>query len=339
VCFAQPVIPISWAPNPGEVWRQAITQQITAPGSTGQNQNWDFSHLTIMPGETVLFNWLQPNEGLNPDRFPDATIVADLALEGLGSGFAFGYYRTDSEGFSYLGQANDFGSTILFEDPQEFDFIGLQYGETTTDTYSGTVASDFFSSVFGGHTTFTYDAYGSISLPHGKIDDVIRIHQIDVQADTIQIGGLIDLTIDSLVSFAYMAPGSLFPVAMWQYSSTYTESIFNGTSQGQEFVENDTTFSYNPDYEATITNIGQVQKSTEARVFPTLSSNFITVDKLNISHARDIHIYHLSGQQVKQINHTTFVENAVQIDIHDLKPGIYFIYHGPMYYIGRFEKL
>ena len=48
--YSQPIIPISSSAKVGDQWKQAITNETTDPGPTGQNQFWDFSEVTVSEG-------------------------------------------------------------------------------------------------------------------------------------------------------------------------------------------------------------------------------------------------------------------------------------------------
>ena len=113
--FAQPVVLSSWAPDAGDEWKQSITNETFDTRPTGANQIWDFSAATLVPGGSLAFQFIEVESGLNSDCYPDATVCADLVLEGFGSGFAYGYYQLDSEGFSALGETST-QSTLLHND-------------------------------------------------------------------------------------------------------------------------------------------------------------------------------------------------------------------------------
>ena len=330
--IGQPVIQVSWSPEIGDQWKQSITNEIPDVSATGANQFWDFSDVTLVPGESLIFDFVDKSTGINPACYPEATIGANLTIEGADSGFAFGYYEQDQSSFKAWGESTIFDSKTVYSDPQEFEYIGLQFGQSTSDEYKGMTTSGTLQATLGGFTTYTYDAYGTVNLPQGSIDDVIRINQVDASQDTFAVGGLITISVDTLYSIGFMADGSVFPIAIWQRNVTYDKSYLNGVLVDSTFENEVVTFSINPDYDAN-SAIYPNQLLSDIKIYPTIAHEFITIK--SEMDAELLIVTNMMGMVVDKI---LLDIPEKQMSILGLLPGTYFLSDRQGRFIGKFTK-
>ena len=135
-------------------------------GNSGENVTWDFSELTIL-GTFSGGSYLEPSEtGVNAD-FPDANMAEDV-----GNGVYYFYNVSDSE-VAFLG-FNNAGFVVSYTEPQiqkvfPFTFADSNTNEATRvyDIYTGTVT-----------TQIDADAYGTLFLPSGTFENVLRVHTV-----------------------------------------------------------------------------------------------------------------------------------------------------------------
>ncbi len=297
--LAQPTISDDWVPQVDDIWNASLTFETPDLGEAGANVTWDFSDVNVENFYfEIIFNWVDPAETPYVDSFPDATICADLEAPGIGGGFAYGYYRSGDSGFEYLGSGSEFGFDI-FSDPQTFDFIGMDFEATVVDSYELVRYNNFTDPRMSkGATSYTYDAYGTLILPDVTVSDAIRIFQIDVETDSIVQASLATVRVDSLISYAWIADGSVFPVALWQISTSYSRTYLFGELIGEEVEGPDTSFSINPDYSLT-SALANHFELPDLDVFPTIAKGELNV-RVDMNSTLQYSIYTLSGNQVDQ---------------------------------------
>jgi len=271
VLFSQPVISDNWVPMVDDIWKQSITFDTPGPGESGANVTWDYSDLNVEGFLfEIVFDWIDPADSPYADSFPDANLCASFL------GFGYGYYRNSGSVFEYLGSGNQFGFDI-YTNTQTFDYIGMNFQETVVDSYEIVRYNNFTDPMMPkGESSFTYDAYGTLILPDVTIPDAIRLFEIDVETDSVVQGGLTNVRVDSLISYAWIADGSVFPVVLWQRSAGYSRVYINGQLFSDEAEEPDTTFSINPDYTGT-SAIARHIALPALDVYPTLARNEIHV--------------------------------------------------------------
>jgi hypothetical protein len=316
VLFGQPIVSEFWVPQIGDKWDQSATHAIPDYGPGGADATWDFSEVDSSGFiGSFTFQWIDTTGTPYIDSFPDANICAKL---GVGSFSTYGYYREDNQGFHYLGSGSQFETQILYE-PQTFDYIGLMYTETAIDSYkvvSYTTFSDPDSVL--GFSSFEYDGYGTLQLPEASIDNAIRIHEFDIRYDSTDNFGSANVTLDTLETYAWIAEGSIFPVAQWQRSITYNRQYILGNLFSENVDGPDTIFAYNPNYTGP-TAVKSVADRPELKAYPTIANQMITLDGLPPDHSA-FHIYSMNGRLVQQ---GKLDGNVVHVA--DIAPGPYIL--------------
>lgn len=316
---AQPRISDSWVPEPGDSWTAALTIETPSPGEGGENVTWDYSDLNVNGYQYVIdFEWLDPATTPYVDSFPDATVCSVLGAGGFNN---YGYYQKSEGSFSYLGTGGDF-VIDLFTDPQEFNYINMDYGETRIDTYELVRYTNYSSpSMPIGTTSNTYDGYGKLVLPQFTIDDVVRIYQVDVEVDSTGDASIAaNVRIDSLITYAWVAEGSVFPVVQWQRSSGLSRTYIFGEITLEEADEAEEVFTINPFYDNT-SDVRELANLKDINVYPNASSEFILVS-IDANEQNKYEIFSLQGKLVKQ-GRLSGLET--KIDIAEIQNGYYLL--------------
>ncbi len=133
-------------------------------GTTGPGVTWDFSMLTPMAIDSILYK--DTTVAGRPDTFRDCSIWTG---EGMGD---FYYYVTDANHFALLGFIYPrAGGMLKYADPQDELYYPASYnsshGDSVYDANRITVYAD----------TFTYDAWGTLILPTGTFTNVARVRK------------------------------------------------------------------------------------------------------------------------------------------------------------------
>ncbi len=326
---SQPVVSEFWIPQIGDNWKQTVTNAIPAYGPSGAQVQWDFSGIDSSGFVgSFAFSWIDTTGTPYIDSFPEANICAK---SGGGSFASYNYYRADDQGFHYLGGGNQFEIQILFE-TQTFNYIGLEFGETAIDSYKVVVYNSFSDpDTTLGFSSFEYDGYGTLLVPGISIDEAIRIHEYDVRYDSTDNFGSPSVVIDSLETYAWIAEGSVFPVAQWQRSVTYTRQYILGNLFSEDVDGPDTIFAYNPDYSmpSAVKSIADLPKLVS---YPSLVDNMITIEGLPLDYQL-YRIYSTDGCLVDR-GHV----NGNVIDVPEISPGSYVVTIGgyrPFLFVKR----
>lgn len=162
---------IAWCSNP------------TEPGDAGENVTWDFSNLAEI--EEQVFEYVDPASTLWDYQFPESNLC------GVGQDGYHSYYRvTDDfliiEGYAQFSDDSPLDTfKLVYDDVEELIPFPLEYGDTHFDTFEGTTQALGFAVTFDGEIDFEADGYGTLILPNGTFENVIRYHFSRTQVNTV----------------------------------------------------------------------------------------------------------------------------------------------------------
>lgn len=171
---AQPVLQsgdISYVP--GEAFVEHTCPWID-PGPGGADQVWNFGALDCP--NTWTNTWIAPFATMNED-WPTTTVVWN-------SQSRFEMYEASTDAFRALGFSEGITLTSArYDDPSDEIRYPFTYGDSYTDTWNGwnyfpdgTGGQD--SSAVSGTLAVEADGHGTLILPFGTIEDVLRIHKV-----------------------------------------------------------------------------------------------------------------------------------------------------------------
>ncbi len=170
---AQPTITAaSFTPQAGENFLVHIFPY-QAAGIGGAGLTWDFSSVTAT--STANMNHVDPVSTPSGASFPDATVS-------ISQGGAYSYFEGNAGGWYYDGVVAS-GNLIPYSDAEKL----MRFPFTYNDTYSDNFGATFNSGVTitrTGSVTVTADAYGTLVLPYGTINNVIRVKVIENYNDS-----------------------------------------------------------------------------------------------------------------------------------------------------------
>lgn len=166
--LAQPTLEFpSSAPTPGTSFEVNYAAP-TAPGANGPDQTWDFASLAAdssgityveLPEATPLGN-----------EFPSATaaVVAPTGTD---------YFRAaagllELQGISFLGQ------TAPLDNSAAYLPYPCTYQSSWEDDFGGTLEFQGFPLQVTGTVIGIADGYGTLLLPEGPVNDVLRVRRI-----------------------------------------------------------------------------------------------------------------------------------------------------------------
>lgn len=183
LCFTANVIaqsPILTPANSNPVIGEVINGQrinYTSPGSGGAGQVWNFSSLVSLG--TQSFSFVNPSATANATSFP----VSNIATFNPAAS-SYNYFTTSSTSLLADGYFVSPNTLIPYSNPQKVLDYPFSMGSNFTDTYQGTYTSGSNTIIRKGIDTVTADGYGTLILPYGTLNNVLRVVVIDNYADT-----------------------------------------------------------------------------------------------------------------------------------------------------------
>ncbi len=146
-------------------------------GASGEDITWDFRSISaVLPTSSGLY--VHPDSTGLGELFPEATICQ--AFNNLGN-----YYELTDDAANWVGAATNTGINYLFSDPLTEMQYPFTYSSFFTDTAkrsydiaAGTIESEITVEING-------DAYGTLRLPTGDYENVLRVHTIQTFNDSL----------------------------------------------------------------------------------------------------------------------------------------------------------
>lgn len=291
--FSQPVLTeANTQPAAGDMFDVKFTDYVS-PGNPGINQTWDLSGLSINFSKNMLV--VASSTTPDPSSFPGSNIAIN-ELNGT-----YVYFIASSTGLELKGRDFGGGSKYILTDPEKLLQYPFNYGDSLTDTYSGTLTGGGSQT---GTTSVTYDGCGTLFLPNGTYSNVARLHYYS---------NYINNGTDTFISneYRWYLPGNHYYIAKltsWEWVGVAPPS-FTG-----EYLAN------------IISGIHENTSSLHLNVFPNPASNQLLIETSNLHNREAImKFYDSSGKLVME--EAVFINNKfLKIDIDNFSKGIYHYY-------------
>lgn len=297
--IAQPTITLgNSAPMPGEsfVFHYAPWQ---SEGPAGANQTWDFSNLVADSSNT--HNYVDPATTPFGASFP----TADVALEDPGSGVVYFDYSTGN--MEYVG-AEALGFLVTQTDPEIVLEMPCTYGTSWSDTQAGTLAFGTRS----GSNTGDGDAYGTLQMPWGTVNNVLRVHFAQDYTDTVIV--VINYDFDF---YYFYKEGSHVPI-LTVADLNVLPSI--GAPTNTKYIQ----FA-----DQSVVGLGEEMEIIGSmQVYPSPASNQATLEfSLEQADEMFMSIFDMTGRAVSEVElgRTAPGIHREHIDLKGLTPGSYFV--------------
>jgi hypothetical protein len=295
--FSQPIINITNMPQTGDEVMISICSDPINPGASGMMQTWDMSSLT--QSEEQSFVYVEPETAPRIDSFPDANLVAQ---NWTGD---FSYYQVTSSGLKILGHVisipPDDTSMVVYDEAEQLLELPYTFNDSHTSGFTGSSwVPGFGEFPFDGSLDFEADGYGTLILPTGSYENVVRYHFYREQTN--YVNGIPAGT-TTKEQWAWVSAEYRF----WLLIMEENNDGFNTTSL--------VWYDKNP-YPATTSGISELAKS-QFHIFPNpvhagqnLNVEWKTSEPVNIS------VFNTSGQLVaKQAAQFDAGTNAVLLQV------------------------
>ncbi|MEW6469703.1 MAG: T9SS type A sorting domain-containing protein [Bacteroidota bacterium] len=294
-------VAMAWAPGDVFTTYSADTTGVQE-GPAGANQTWNFSNLVISTSPSTS-TCVAPSTTPYAASFPSATVAA-------GANGGYSYYQVSSGSTIYhgLGVPNQ---TQVYSDPEIMITYPFTYNTTVTDNFGGTWMISSIQNTRSGTSTTTGDGYGTLILPSGTFNNVLRVKLVQNYSD-VSLAGTIQYNFEIYYWFNAVDKDPLLSVQKWtitQFSTTsYTKVVFVSDAVAG-FADND-------------------HLSPRFDLFPNPASS-----PANISFALEgqtdvsCTVYSLTGQQVYNETYGRLQAgtHSFLLNTGELESGIYFV--------------
>lgn len=190
---------------------------VTPSSSPGADQVWDFS--TLDTDSLIHIFYADPDTTPAGASFPLATVAGSNEQ----GGGAYGYSGFTPDSGAFYGQAIPGQPPIVYDNPMVVATYPAAYNDTWTDDFSASFSIGPLSVARTGTITGTADGWGSLIMPYGTVDSVLRTSFVEDFDDV----SLFGTTTSHRVYTYYLRAGTHYPI-IDQFS--YTVSNSGGTT-------------------------------------------------------------------------------------------------------------
>lgn len=187
------------------------------PGAGGDGVTWDFSTL-VNSGQVQTDSFLAPSNTPFGAAFPTATIVDHQQYPGTNY---YIYYKDNGTELQRVGNVQP--DTVVYYDPANQFPYPISFGSTNNDTYFASYNANGFLTHMRGDFSNTVDGRGTLKLPSGTFNNVIRVKFVRNEIDTAFSSPDITGTLSQTIYYWYQS-SLYYPVL----SITITTVSFNG---------------------------------------------------------------------------------------------------------------
>lgn len=206
--YSQFILNSSFNPVTGDTLKsKSVDTMGIYPGPGGENQTWNFSNAVIL-SELSTEIYLVPSSTPYYSQFPNS----NAASINSNAPPVYHYYMNVDSGSYVLGYVQS-PAVLEYYDPLPRMLYPISYSTQLSKTYYGVSTWGNTTRHFSGTRSFTGDGYGTIILPIGTFNNVVRIEIVDEVYDTTFSGGIVIGTSHEIVTYhQWYRPGYKFPV-------------------------------------------------------------------------------------------------------------------------------
>jgi hypothetical protein len=157
----------------GDVFTVHVAPYLS-PGSGGADVTWDFSGLA--QGTILTYSHVDPAVTGYAASFPASNVAQQLS-----SGEIL-FVQTDGSGMQQWGEVIN-SEVHVYTDAERIMSYPCSYGTAWADEFTGTYTVSGMQWVRTGAISATVDGYGSLVMPYGTLDNVLRIHAVQTIQD------------------------------------------------------------------------------------------------------------------------------------------------------------
>jgi len=194
------------------------------PGDSGINKVWNFPNLTITGDPTTEY-FVSPSSTPYYNQFPNSNL-ASLHIFSKSSMLMYHYWIVSDTSFVNIGYVFPGYFVLKFPNPSPRIIYPIFYGSQYSRNYNAVQTAGNTIDYIWGSMTQTCDGYGTIILPSGTINNVIRVKNITDEVDTTKTGGVVtNITHNIYTGYSWYRMGYKFEVFSISFVNSGTSII------------------------------------------------------------------------------------------------------------------
>lgn len=318
ILSAQPYITNAGAPVAGQTWYSYGTEETTPIdlGTPGENQTWVFNGFSG-PFEEDFITFADPSS--LSDQFADLFPAADVVISYVdGNSEGHDYYEVTETGLYSIGYAwlqsgseleVDEGEGLLipfditYEDVRNEQML---YDTDTVDLGIPTIIKSY------DIMTFTGDAHGTVTTPAGTFSDVLRVHMVAAEVDSV----FIDEDMDGTYTFAEADGPYVFDQLYFYLQDSSPAIVCVITTDEESGVPN--YFTYFSDQPTSL----EESAILPLEIYPNPSAGLVTMQVPEHIGKADLRVLDLNGRLIHSRSLQS-ISGQLALDLTQLSPGIY----------------
>ena len=278
-----------------------------SPGSSGADINWNFSVVSAV-SPYVLQVLEVPNTPYAAD-YPDASFAIYDQID-QAHRFYMLVNNGNNQSLMLSGDAGP-GGNVVYTDAQQLLDFPFTYNDEFTDTYAGSYLWSGTNYIVerNGTVTVEADAYGTLTMPYGTINDVLRVKYTSEYEDYNEFAQT--TTTISFITYKWYKQGNKIPIL------EINTGLINGATQ------------YNPytrymSEESALSNKIIDSEKIQFAVYPNPSNGVFEIKSFDFSQVTNtsLQVLNISG---KVIHNQVLTDFSHTLDLSDYPKGMYFV--------------
>ena len=295
-------------------------------GESGKNAVWNFNNLHEKAQHSVFF--IKASNAPNSSKFPGSTIAVRYNPEvGLGSLQAkYEFYSESDNGLILRGLVNNIDELLTYTDAQTLLTYPFTYQSNNADDFKAAYSlSTGIDVTEDGSINTVADAYGTLNLPYGTFEEVLRVKITKNYTQTISGNGFDD-------SFQYTEE-----IYNWYHCQigypvltifTQTVTLDDGTKStvaNVRYLEVDEI----PEPCSAISGIEDTFVDFDLNLYPNPTEQYSQIDfNLKQNASLSVYVYNALGQVVSVVTEQQFYTSGthrLNLDLGQVPAGMYFV--------------
>jgi len=306
LAYAQPGLTAFAPPVFGSKAKQTFLfgAAVPEPGTSGADQNWDFSSVDFSGGKSTTVTLTNPAATAYSNDYPAAT-VAEVAADGRVT-----YFLYNSTENTLLGTVST-GRKEIYSNTYKYAVAPFAFNTNQNDNfaYSFLYANAYPVTATGTLTT-TYDGYGTLKTPLGTFTNVIRLKTEVSETDVINYSSTTSIETTNVgIVYSWIQADKYF--TLFSVSTNVATTFGSSTTSKQAIL-------YEP---LLLTTAIDESLSANITVSPNPATDLIYVGLNNMTEeSYEVRVYDATG--MLQYGNT-FEKGNSTIDISGFASGLY----------------
>ncbi len=275
-------------------------------GAAGASITWNFSSVVRNDSDTTSYFTCAATPYC--DSFAGSNIV-------MYDGSDYSYGITSSTGMELIGGYST-GTYVHLSNYNTVLKFPLTFGTTFNDTFAAQLDLLGTTMYLSGTSTFTCDAWGTITTPFGTFNNVLRVRKVEITKDSLNFMGMPDVNVSQTESYSWYRAGFHSPLMTINYDTSGSGTLYVSDAKYYRGI--------------LTTGVKDVASNvTTLNVYPNPATDNVTFgfDVTGTPAATNLMVFDATGRVVNTINGSSLKtgKNEVSINVSNLPAGMYIV--------------